>query len=378
MKIAINCIFLQPQGGGIKEYIYNLVNSIAAIDHENQYLLYVLKDQVGFAQQMFPEQANMQIRVVPYTSDRLSVVWRSITSGIWWRREEAREKFDIFHSPFFHAPKLRHAKVVITVHDLRFARYPYTYTYARYQFVKRAVRKSVYSCDQIITISEFTKSEVMEAYRIPSEKIHVIHEAINRQDFSTDKTAHYADEVTEQLQNTRFLLSVGHVEPRKNYRRLVEAYQALRDAHQEEPVRLVIVGKKGHHYEEDLKMMHQTEGVVYLDFVSRELLLWLYQHAAALVFPSIYEGFGFPPLEAACMGTISAVARISSLPEVCGEAACYFEPTDTASITQALEQVLYHPTIIAQQKETLEKNLSRFSWQKNAQETIRLYHQLYE
>lgn len=376
MKIAINCIFLQPKGGGIKEYIYNLVNSIAAIDHENTYLLYVLKDQVAFARQMFPQQANMHIRVVPYTSDRLSVVWRSISSGIWWRREEAKEEFDIFHSPFFHAPRLRHAKVVITIHDLRFARYPYTYTYARYQFVKRAVRKSVYSCDHIITISDFTKSEVMEIYQVPSSKINVIHEAINRQDFSTEKIANYSDETTKQLQNKRFLLSVGHVEPRKNYGRLVDAFQNLRDAHREDNISLVIVGKKEHHYEADLEKMRNTEGVIYLDFVSRELLLWLYQHAAALVFPSIYEGFGFPPLEAACMGTISTVARLSSLPEVCGEAAYYFDPTDTADITKALGEVLYNTTVITKQKESLEKNLSRFSWEKNAKDTIKLYHNL--
>ena len=157
MKIAINCIFCQPRGGGIREYIYNVVSALSRIDKENEYILYVLKDCVGYAYNVLPNVPNMSIKAVPYDSSRMSVIMRSLFSRRYWLKEEREEQFDIFHSPFFHAPRLKHAKVIITVHDLRFCRYPSTYTLPRYLFLRTAVKNSIKQADAIITISAFTK-----------------------------------------------------------------------------------------------------------------------------------------------------------------------------------------------------------------------------
>ena len=130
------------------------------------------------------------------------------------------------------------------------------------------------------------------------------------------------------------------------------------------------------HYEDVLKRMNAMPDVYYLDFVSRDLLLWLYQNAALFAFPSYYEGFGFPPLEAACFGTISAVSNSSSIPEVCGDSVAYFNPFSVEEMEMALEQCLFDEAFIAEKKALLIPNLDRFSWDKNAGETLKIYQSL--
>ena len=205
MKIAINCIFFQPKGGGIKEYIYNLTNNIALIDNKNSYILYVLEDQIDYASRYLP--SSMKIKTVPYKSGKLSVIQRSIFERNFWLTEEKIERFDIFHSPFFHSPKFKYAKVILTVHDLRFYRYPKTYAILRYLYLKRKVKDSIKSADAIIAISEFTKREIIDAYNIEENKITVILEGINR-DRYTLKTSETPLLFPKDLENNKFILSV--------------------------------------------------------------------------------------------------------------------------------------------------------------------------
>lgn len=375
MKIAINCIFFQPRGGGIKEYIYNLVGSLAQIDNENEYLLYVLQDDYDYAEQNLPYSDRMHLKKVPFGSGFLNVVKRSLLSQRFWLKEEEEEQFDVFHSPFFHAPKLKKAKVIITVHDLRFYRYPTTYTLPRYLFLRHAVKNSIRHADRVISISSFTKSEIIDAYGTNPDKISVVLEAINRKDFSLDKLdGVQLPPVAASLHNEKFILSVGHIEPRKNYDRLLDAFELLKKKHPEaQNVKLVIVGKKDHHFKKTLQRIEQMPDVVYLNFVSRELLLWLYKEAALFVFPSFYEGFGFPPLEAACLGTISAVSRISSMPEVCGEGVDYFDPFSPEEMCESIHSCLFCEEKIQSLHIKKESNLSRFSWLDNAKSTKEIY-----
>lgn len=377
MKIAINCIFCQPQGGGIKEYIYNIVNAISLQDKDNTFLLYVLKDGEAYAKSLLPHSGRFQIKTLPYGSSLGEVIKRSLFSDLFWRKEERIEKFDLFHSPFFHAPKLKHAKVVVTVHDLRFYRYPSTYTFLRYCFLRYSVRKSLLQADHIITISSFTKSEIQAAYGIPSSKITVVLEAINRSDFSANRiNENELPSEIEQIKNKPYILSVGHLEPRKNYDRLLNAFLILKKSPEAKDLKLIIVGKKGHHFKSLISKMEQMKDVIYLDFVSRNSLLWLYHNASVFSFPSIYEGFGFPPLEAACMGTISSVANISSMPEVCGDSVDYCNPFSVEDIADSLHRCLYDNSTIAKLQERMSANLNRFSWENNAAMTLAVYNEV--
>lgn len=361
-----------PRGGGIKEYIQNLAENLSRVDDKNEYILYVLEDQMEYVKSQL--KSRFKIKPIPFRGNSLfDVIRRSLLERFFWRREEQLEKWDVFHSPFFHGPKLKNTPLVLTIHDMRFFRFPTTYTFLRYQFLKRAVRDSVRRAKHIISISQFTKDEICEAYSTPVDKITVIHEAINRDHFSEQPLTDNEDkEIVKKLSNGRFLLTVGHLEPRKNYDRLIAAFDKVRQKSDEE-LYLVIVGKKGHSYEETLKLIDSNDHVMYLNFVSLPLLNWLYKNAEMFVFPSYYEGFGFPPLEAASHGTISAVSNVSSIPEVCGDAAIYFDPLDENDMASKLHTLLTDRKLQQELKSKLEGQLDKFSWKKNAEETVKIY-----
>lgn len=201
-----------------------------------------------------------------------------------------------------------------------------------------------------------------------------IHEAINNSDFSFEgKKLVDINEIriAEKLTDKRLILSVGHIEPRKNYKRLIVAFNRIKKRVPD--AQLVIVGKKNLDCAEIVDMMKETLDVHYLDFVSSEMLAWLYSNASLFVFPSIYEGFGFPPLEAAANGVISAVSNISSIPEVCGDSVAYFDPYDVDDMDQTIIKCLTDNTYQIELKSKLLPNLQRFSWRKNAAETFQLY-----
>lgn len=371
MKIAINCAFYQPKGGGISEYIYNLVTNLLNIESGYEYILYVLKDHEEYARSTLK---NARIKQIPYTSDE--PIKRSLFEQRFWNIEEQIESFDVFHSPFFHSPKFKRAKVVLTVHDLRFCVYPSTYTFKRLVFLKFAVERSVKAADHIISISEFTKNELMKYYNLPQNKITTIHEAINTSDFTEKCIVSYDldKRIVNYLDNKKFLFSLGHIEPRKNYIQLVKAFKRIRLKHPD--VYLVVAGKKAQGYKEFLKAISGEENIIYLDFVSRSTLLWLYKNATAFVFPSIYEGFGFPPLEAAALGTPSAVSISSCIPEICGDGALYFDPGNIDDIEKACERILIDSSVQSAIAIKARENLLRFSWKNNACQTLLVYNTL--
>lgn len=371
MKIAINCVFFQPKAGGVREYMHNLLIHLAKIDFTNEYIIYVLEDMMDYAKSMLP--SRFIYKSIPFGSgSKLEVIRRSLLENRFWLEEEKKEKWDLFHSPFFHSPKLKQTPVILTVHDMRFYRFPETYARLRYQFLKRKVKSSVERADHIISISDFTKSELMEAYKIDHNKISVVYEAINPERFSL-KVDKRPSDVPENIEKNRFLLSVGHLEPRKNYNRLIDAFHLLKRNPGNEDLKLVIVGKKDHSYEETLRKIEADPDILYLNFVAFETLVWLYKHTELFVFPSIYEGFGFPPLEAACQDTVSAVSDTSCIPEICGYAALYFDPYDENIMAQTIERGLKKGVEYQDVKSKLKYRLDSFSWHKNAEETLNIY-----
>lgn len=371
MKIAINCAFFQPRGGGIKEYIQNLVENLSILDKKNEYVLYVLDDYFDYAKEHL--KTNFRIKRVPFKGDGLlNVIYRSTFERFYWTKEEKREKWDIFHSPFFHSPIPKKAKLLLTVHDMRFFRYPETYTFLRYQFLKHAVKRSIKKADRIISISQFTKDEIQEAYGILPNKITVVHEAINPEHFTEQPINEECKAKIKNLIDHQFILTVGHLEPRKNYDRLIDAFQKIKPKLRKS-TKLVIIGKKGHKFDSTIQKIEDDPDILFLNFISQELLNWLYKNARLFVFPSFYEGFGFPPLEAGMHGTVSAVSKISSIPEVCGDAVLYFNPTDVDDIATVMLQGINNDAKRLELKEEMKKQLQKFSWEKNAEETISIY-----
>ena len=299
---------------------------------------------------------------------------RSLFAQRFWSREEQEEGFDVFHSPFFHAPKMKKARVVMTVHDLRLYRYPETYPFLRYLFLKRAVKKSIERVDKIIAISQFTKDEMIDTCGVNPDKVTVIHEAINRSFFSADAIVDYSlPQEYAYLKGCRFLFCLSQIEPRKNHARLIKAFSAIKAMGGYDDLKLVLAGRQLLNAGPVLKLIAETKDVVYLDYVPTEMMLWLYKNASLFVYPSYYEGFGFPPLEAASLGTVSAVGRASSVPEVCGDCALYFDPYNVDDMSQVIAAALSNEALIKEKKTKLETQLGKFSWEKNAKETVKVY-----
>lgn len=374
MKIAINCAFYQPKGGGIKEYIDNLVKNIALADTSHEIILYVLEDQLDFAKKNLPDK--FRIKIIPFLSgSKFNRIKRSLLESEFWRKEEKTEKFDIFHSPFFHAPNLKNAKTLLTVHDLRLYRFPDTYEFFRYQFLKRKVRSSIRRADHIISISEFTKKEIKDLVGVNEDKITVIHEAIDPERFS-DTGGGNDIEVPQEVKNNPFILSVGHMEPRKNYDKLIEAFSLLRKDANFENLQLVIVGKKDHSFKQTLKKIEETPGVHYLNFVAHGTLLWLYRNTSLFVFPSYYEGFGFPPLEAGALNAVSAVSNVSSMPEVCKDGVFYFNPQDVNEMARVIKEALSDSAKREDVLKKMKNRIKELSWYRNAEDTLKVYESL--
>lgn len=138
-------------------------------------------------------------------------------------------------------------------------------------------------------------------------------------------------------------------------------------------IKLIIVGKKNHGYKNVIKLIEKSDNIYYLDYIESELLLWLYKNAKLFVFPSFYEGFGFPPLEAAALGTVSVVSNVSSMPEICSDSSFYFDPFNVNEIIEVLNDLLKSEDKIYEKNKILKNNLNRYSWKRNAEETLRLY-----
>jgi glycosyltransferase involved in cell wall biosynthesis len=368
MKIAINCTFYTPKGGGIKEYIYNLITEIVKIEHKHELIFYVTEESKSDFKKMV--QNKGRIKIFPYQSNQK--IRRAIFQQLYWKKEEEKECFDIFHSPFFYAPEFKKAKIVLTIHDLRFVNYPLSYKITRYLFLKYAVKKSINKADSIIAISNFTKNEIIKHYKIKSEKVKVIHEAVNIDGFLLNNNLKSLVINREAIKSNNFILSVGHLEPRKNYNRLIDAYLELPAILRSE-FKLVIVGKKNHDFKNIISKINKSKDVIYLDFVTREELIWLYANCKFHVFPSFYEGFGFSSLEAGLFGKPTIGANQSSIPEIAGKGGIYFNPFSIKEIKNQIFNVLSDQGLYENLSKEAYNNVSCFSWKKNAIETINIY-----
>ena len=371
MKIAINCIYYTPKGGGITEYIHNLIKELTKLNHHHNFIIYVnreaekqMNDIVG---------GNARIKTFPFLEAQKYK--RSLFQQRYWTGQEKTEKFDLFHSPFFHAPKFKHARVVLTVHDLRFLNYPLSYKLLRLIYLLFEVKRSIKKAEHIIAISQFTKNEIVKHYHVDGSKIEVIHEAVDAEGFKISNNLSTLTISNTRIERNKYILAVGHIEPRKNYLNLIKAYSKLPSSIREN-YRLIIVGKKNHNYKKVLDAIKSTEDIHYLNFITREELTWLYANCKIHAFPSFYEGFGFPSLEAGLFGKPTVGANQSSIPEVAGKGSLYFNPFSTDEIKQSLQKLLGDDKLYNKIANNAAENVKQFSWEENAKKTLRIYNQI--
>jgi len=282
----------------------------------------------------------------------------------------------IFHATEHLLPPLHSVPTVLTVHDLIFRHLPQHHKPLNRWYLNLTMPLYCRRADHIIAISERTKRDLVAAYGLPPEKVSVVYEAADPR-FRPQSAAALAAVRTRYGLPERYLLFVGTIEPRKNLRRLLVAFESLYA--EGLTGALVIVGRRGWLYDDFFAALERSparDAVIFPGYAPDEDLPAIYAGAQALVLPSLYEGFGLPVLEAMACGTPVATSSTSSIPEVGGEAALYFDPTDVEQIVETTRRLLRDAAL---REEVRARGLAqsvRFSWERAAQETSDVYNRL--
>ncbi len=294
-----------------------------------------------------------------------------------WPMDKTFGAVDIFHATNHLLAHFKHAKTVYTLHDLIFLRYPeYHLPYNRW-YLTYTMPRYLRAADVIITPSECSKQDAIEFYGLPESKIKVIYEAAAPYFKPTTDPTKLAYVRQKYNLPEQYILHVATIEPRKNLSRLLDAFKALLNDWPD--LKLVLIGKKGWLYDaffEKLQIMGLAEKVIFPGYIDEADLSLCYQLAKVFVYPSLYEGFGLPPLEAMACGTPVISSNSSSLPEVIGQAGLLFDPTDTAALVTALQRVLSDENLRIELQDRSLEQAQRFSWAKAATEMVAVYEKL--
>lgn len=296
-----------------------------------------------------------------------------------WQRVFTAERYlgdvEVFHGTNFLAPSLRRGRSVVTVHDLSVLLFPQYHPWTRVLGFRAFFGATLARADAVITVSEQTKRDLVRMMGFPESKITVIPLAANEA-FHPVSQPQTEETVTRYgLQPCRYLLHVGTVEPRKNLLRLFRAFERMSRADPQGPD-LVFVGGSGWRNQEFYRAVETSpvrSRVHLMGYLPEQDLAALYSGSLATVYPSLYEGFGLPPLEAMACGAPVITSNTSSLPEVVGDAALLVDPTDVRAIEAALVRVKDDPEIRATLRLRGLQRVKQFSWDVTARRTLEVY-----
>ncbi len=379
MRIVIDVRHIRDFGIGT--YIRSLIHALSVVDQDNEYILTALNED---APTLAALPANFRTVVYPRT-DREAldhVLFPMFVRGF---------SPDLSHIPLNRVSLFMLSPYVVTIHDMGSLlfeeRRGIRQNLWRYRF-----RRSLARADRVIAVSEATRRDVHRILGIPADHVRLVYNAPSPEFFSPSYAAGSASETVErkrimeryQIQYP-FLLYAGNIRPQKNISRLVEAFAVLRANLADHPefrdLRLVIIGDEISRYPSVRRAVIQSRvehSVRFLGFVPFETLRCFYESAAAFVFPSLYEGFGLPPLEAMASGTPVVTSSVSSLPEVVGDAAVLVNPENVFDIARGIQEVLLDRGLREQLIRKGREQAARYSWERAAREVRAIYEEVGE
>jgi glycosyltransferase involved in cell wall biosynthesis len=284
---------------------------------------------------------------------------------------------DVLFVPAHVLPLIGPPETVVTVHDLGYEHFPQAHPWRQRQYLRWSTRRHVRMSTQVIADSNATKADLISFYNADPDRIHVIHLAPDpnlRPESNPARIAYVRDSYGIPA-DAEYILHIGTIHPRKNLSRLVEAFGLLRQRMPNREVHMVLAGGSGYGsgtVRAKVRELGLMEHVRFIGYARMHDIPALYTGATLYALPSLNEGFGFPALEAQTCGTPLICARTSSLPEVAGEGALYFDPLDIEEITNAMQRLMAAPELCSELIKKGRKNLKRFSWQKTAQETLQV------
>ena len=374
MKIGIDIrTLMESQYSGVSEYTLNLLTEIFRQDQKNQYKLFYNSGHDISARMPKFDFPNVEIVASRYPNKLFNNILQRIFQ---WPKIDQKLGVDLFFVPNIGFISLSDkCKKIITIHDLSFLRYGEFFSWKRRLWHKLInVKKIVRSFDYIIAVSENTKRDLIELCGIPEEKIKVIYSGIGKEFKIISKEENNQVKSKYNLPD-KFILFLGTIEPRKNIGGLIRAYSQFRNDNPEmSDVNLVLVGGRGWKFKNIFREYENSKyksDIIWLDYIDSTDKPAVYNLASLFVYPSFYEGFGFPPLEAMACGVPVISSNSSSLPEIINNAGILITPNNVSELATAIESVLKNgklgKTLISRGIE----NVNRFSWEECAGEYIR-------
>lgn len=377
MRIGIDVTAAVTQGGGIGRYTRELIYALTAVDTTTAYRFFSAKHPATSpVPDPIPNANNVTIHPAPVDERWLYRLWYRLRLPlpVQW----VTGRLDLFHSPDFVLPPVSgRIPTLLTVHDISFVHHPETFPERLVTYLNRVVPWSIQRATHVLADSNATKADLEACWQVPSQKITVLYSGVHeRFQPVTDAEKLTAVRQKYDLGDAPYILSVGTVQPRKNYQMLIRAFKPVAATF---PHRLIISGGKGWLYDEMMMEVREQglKGRVHFPgFVADADLPALYSGADLFVFPSLYEGFGLPLLEAMGCGTAVISSNASSLPEVAGQAAVQLPPADQAAWSQMMQLLLADPAERTHYIEAGFNQVLQFRWQQSARQLLNIYQHL--
>ncbi|WP_018248101.1 glycosyltransferase family 4 protein [Orenia marismortui] len=372
MKIGLDIQSTLKNKTGVGWYTQNIIENLADNELEFEGYAFNFLGRNNIHKSISTLDFDVKInKTLPYSLYRR--IWNHLPVSY---NYIVNSKADIFH--FFNyiiPPKIR-GKVIVTIYDMVYKLFPETMTKKNYRWLEKGLQRSINRADKIITISKSAKKDIMKYLAIDEEKIEIIYPGIDYELYSSELKVGKAKELREKYNIPKnFILYLGTLEPRKNIGRIIDAYAKYQQQAKGD-ISLVLAGKKGWMYQEifdKVKEYSLEDKVVFTGYVNEIDKPAIYKMSKLFIFPSLYEGFGMPVLEAMASATPVITSNISSLPEVVGEAALLVDPYDINDISNVIKQILEDKKLQLRMTEQGLKQSAKFSWQKSAEKLLTVY-----
>jgi len=368
-KIIIDGIPLLSKLTGIGRYTYEISKELILNDEFDVEFFY------GYhSKKLLHPSKNSEIKNIKSLLTKNQFIKKVARKILMLSSKIISPKYNLYWSPnFIPINGIKASKIVTTVHDFSFYLHPQWHPIERLDYFNKYFLKNIKKTDWIITGSEFTKQEIIKYLKFPDEKITVIHHGIDKNLYKIYELNILTRTKIKFKLSDNFLLFVGSIEPRKNLLNLLKAYHILPDVIKKR-YPLILVGFKGWNNDDIMKEIEKEKNNIrYLGYLSDEELAHIYNLASIFVYPSLYEGFGIPPLEAMACGTPIIASNVASMPEACANAAVYIDPYDYIDIANNIELLVKDEN---KMNSLIEKGLERvkeFTWEKSAKAHMKVF-----
>lgn len=366
MNIGLNLLYIIPgQNGGTQTYAESLIKAFAALDTKDEFTIFVSEEGAALT---LPKQANFRKVVCPVRAMRREA--RYVYEQLVFPRFLSGFKLDVLHSLGYVCPLYPPCRSVVTIHDLNYLMPWHGMSRSKRLFLGWFVRQSARRADAVLTVSQFSKSEIRHFLQVPEAKITVTAEGAREQTFLPP--AAWEGLSAQYGIVGPYLMAFGSLTENKNILALIRAFAGIQS---QVPQTLLLAGHMapGPELQAEIKALGIAGRIKITGYVPDDHVMPLLEHADLFVFPSLYEGFGLPALDAQTAGVAVACSTAASLPEVAGKGAVFFDPSSPEDMSRVLRECLTDRVQRAALVEQGTANVARFSWEKTARRTLEVY-----